>query len=475
MRKLFVAIMFTALAAPCFALDDALVDEATRALRKATTYLVEEAAIHGGYAGSYLADLSDQWGEGHISATMNWVQPPGSPSTGMAFMRAYEATGDQMFLDAAKLNAESLVWGQLECGGWTYNIDFSRAGEERYFYRHNVGSDDEALASGYNTGTMDDNVTQAATQLLIMVDRALEVAGQTDDEIHEAAMVALDFLLEAQYDHGGWPQRYPLNGRNYGDFATFNDNTIRDCCRTMMAAWEAYGDERYRQAVIDCGDFIINAQLPAPQPSWAQQYDADLKPAWARRFEPPAVCTGEAYGVMRILIEIASFTGDERYLEPLPAAIAWFESEDTLLEDGRRARFYELKTNRALYFYAETYRLTYDDSNTPDHYGFKGSYYDDGVRNQLEEIREVGLAQWIADREAARNLTREQQIARAESMEADVREVLEARTDNGVWLKTGGYGGSDVPHLDMRVVQQNIRALAEYVGNATGFPGLGGG
>lgn len=470
MRKLIIAIMLTTLAAPCFALDQALVDEATEVLRQATTYLVEEVAEHGGYAGSYLHDLSDQWGEGHITETMNWVQPPGSPSTGMVFITAYEATGDPLFLDAAKANAESLVWGQLACGGWDYNIDFSRRGEERWFYRHNVGSDDEALTSGRNTGTMDDNVTQAATRLLIMVDTALEEAGRPDAAIHESAMAALDYLLEAQYDHGGWPQRYPLNGRSYNDFATFNDNTIRDCCRTMMDAWEAYDDERYRDALLDCADFIVKAQLPAPQASWAQQYDADLRPAWARRFEPASVCTGEAYGVMRLLVELAAFTGDEKYLEPLPAAMAWFESEDTLLDDGRRARFYELKTNRPLYFYANTYRLTYDDSNTPDHYGFKGSYYGDHVRNQYEAIQQVGLAQWVANREEAQDLTREEQIARAEGMEGDVREILEARTENGVWLSKGGYG-PDVPHLNMRTVQGNMATLATYVGNATGFPG----
>ena len=127
-RTILVVSVLTLLAAPCFALNEALVEEATLALSKATTYLVEEVAVGGGYAGSYLPDLSDQWGEGSITATMNWVQPPGSPSTGMAFMRAYEATGDEQFLQAAKLNAESLAWGQLAIGGWDYNIVFSDAG-----------------------------------------------------------------------------------------------------------------------------------------------------------------------------------------------------------------------------------------------------------------------------------------------------------------------------------------------------------
>jgi len=467
MHRTAFVVMLIAFAAPCFALDEALVQEAVEALRQATQYLTEEAAIHGGYAGSYLADLSDQWGEGHISATMNWMQPPGSPSTGFAFLGAYEATGDEFFLDAAKQNAESVVWGQLACGGWDYNIDFSREGEERYFYRHNAGSEDETLASGHDTGTMDDNVTQHCTRLLIAVDRALAAAGRPDEAIHDAAMAALDYLLEAQYEGGGWPQRYPLSGRRYSDFMTFNDNTIRDCCDVMMIAWREYGDQRYYDAAVRCADFIVEAQLPEPQAIWAQQYDADLKPGWARRFEPPSACSSESMGVMRLLIELALFTGDEKYLDPLPAALRWYERSQ--LEDGRWARFYELKTNRPLYFYAGTYRLTYDDSDTPTHYGFKGAQHPDRVAEQYEAIKAQGLEAYRRERE--RELTREEQIERAQGMEDDVRDVLAERSENGVWLRKGGYGGGDVMHLDMRTVQRQMRVLSDYVGQAKGYPG----
>ncbi len=469
MRNFAMMIVLLMLALPGYALDEALVDDATEALRTAVTYLTEEVAVGGGYAGSYLADLSDQWGEGHITATQNWIQPPGSPSTGMAFLRAWEATGDPLFLDAAKLNAESLAWGQLAGGGWTYNVDFSPEGERRYFYRHNVGSADAALTSGGNVGTMDDNVSQAATRLLVLVDRALERAGRPDPAIHDAAMAGLAFLLEAQSEVGGWPQRYPPNGRSYPDFMTLNDNTMRDCCSVMMLAWQEYGEQRFYDSVVRCGDFIIKAQLPAPQASWAQQYDADLQPAWARRFEPPAVCTGEAFGVMRLLVDIAAFTGDQRFLGPLPAAIEWFEGN--ALPNGRRARFYELKTNRPLYFYAETYMLTYDGSNPPTHYSFEGSHYNPKFAGDLQGIYEVGFENWAEARQSPRRPSREEQIAAAEALEEDVRTILAERTPEGVWTRRGGYGGSDAMHLTMSDVQSKLNALSDYVGNATGFPG----
>ncbi|MBK5295030.1 MAG: hypothetical protein JJE04_25555 [Acidobacteriia bacterium] len=44
----------------------------------------------------------------------------------------------------------------------------------------------------------------------------------------------------------------------------------------MAQAWRLYQDPRYLAPVRE------------PQPVWAQQYGLEMKPAWARKFEPPA-------------------------------------------------------------------------------------------------------------------------------------------------------------------------------------------
>ncbi len=456
MKKLIVGLAAMAIAASgAWALDDALVAEANAALAKCTTYLVNEVAYNGGYAGSYLEDLSDQWGEGHILRHMNWVQPPGSPSTGQAFMAAWRATGDDLYLDAAVQCAHALAWGQLESGGWTYNTDFSPAGEQRYFYRHNRDSDDPKLKAGRNVSTFDDNTSQAPIRLLMAVDEALE---GTDVEVHEAAMAGLDWVLEAQYDHGGFPQRYPLSDYGYGNCSTFNDGNIYHIMYLLMAAWEQYEDERYQDALLKLGDFLVNSQLPEPQPIWAQQYDSEMRPAWARRFEPASVTGGESNGVMRALTEMAVFTGDTKFLEPLPAALAWYQRSQ--LENGKWARFYELKTNRPLYFTSDgrtTYRVTYDDSDNPDHYSFNSSSYPTKVEEILNAINEMGIEKYQEAR-AGRELTTEENIAKAERMEADVREILDAQTDKGVWVSK--------ELITMRTVQRSMRALAQYLGYA---------
>ncbi len=441
------------------AVDQALVTQANDALARATTYLTTKVASGGGYGGVYLADLSDQWGEGHITRAQNWIQPPGSPSTGFAFLRAWEATGRQEFLDAAVQVAHSLVYGQLACGGWDYVVDHSPDGAQTWYYRHNREAANALLTKGRNQATFDDNVSQHATRLLIAVDQALQ---QKDPAIHEAALAALDFILRAQHESGGWPQRYPPSGRGYGDFFTYNDNSIADCADVMALAFQAYGDERYAAAVRKCGDFIIKTQLPAPQATWAQQYDMDLRPAWARRFEPPAACGGESVGVMRLLITIALFTGDEKYLKPLPAAFDWFERSK--LPNGKGwARFYELKTNRPLYFTRDTYWLTYSDADMPTHYSFQSNWSPQRVQAQYDEVIKQGLAQYKAAREP-KPLTDEQRRTSAEAMEPRVKEALATQDATGGWLTTSGDNvPKGQPRLDMGFVQRQMKTLSDYL------------
>lgn len=465
MRRIAVAaaLMMT-IAQGAWALDNELVTQTEAALSKCVTYLTDEVAYHGGYGGSYLADLSDQWGEGHILRHMNWVQPPGSPSTGQAFLAAWAATGDQQYLDAAKQCADALVWGQLGCGGWTYNTDFSRAGEEHYFYRHNRDSDDPKLKAGRNIGTFDDNTSEAAIRLLMAVDEAFE---GKDEPIHEAAIAGLEWVLKSQYDYGGFPQWYPLFSRGYHNWATYNDNNMYNIMYLLMAAEEQYQDPRMHDALMKLGEFFISSQMPEPQAVWCQQYDSEGRPAWARRFEPPCITGGESRGVMSCLIQMALYTGDTKYLKPIPAALDWYRRSQ--LPGGKWARFYEFKTNRPLYFTSDnrtTYRLTYDDSDAPDHYGFKGQSFPTSQERAYNEIMAKGIEQFKADHKP-RELTTQEKLAKAESMEQSVRDLLAAQTDKGVWLTKNTvhvYGPMGAKIILMSKVQRNIRRLSDYLG-----------
>lgn len=354
---------------------------ATAALQKAGSYYHREVSTHGGYVYFYSLDLKDRWGEGHATPGQVWVQPPGTPTVGLAFLQAWEATGDRFYLDAARDAATALAFGQLRGGGWTNSIDLSGLSKGDRFSGGKRRKD--------GNSSLDDGQTQSAIQLVIRTDYAL---GFENEIIHDSAMFALDSLLAAQFPNGAFPQvwtepvsdqpvmkaSYPsydwrTEGRikNYWDMYTLNDNVCDYVADTLIDAHEIYGGERYLQALRKLGDFLILAQMPEPQPGWAQQYNYEMNPIWARRFEPAAMAGDETQEAIGTLIKIATFTGDAKYLEPIPAALAWLKR--SLLNDGQIARYYELETNRPLYMSrrGKKYSLTYDDSKLPKHYGWK--------------------------------------------------------------------------------------------------------
>ena len=44
-------------------------------------------------------------GEGKAGPTKAWVQPPGTPNVGMAYLTAFQLTGDPVLLEAARETA----------------------------------------------------------------------------------------------------------------------------------------------------------------------------------------------------------------------------------------------------------------------------------------------------------------------------------------------------------------------------------
>ena len=462
MRCLLVWLVL--LSAACRGAD--LAREALDAMRKATRFFTDKVSCHGGYLWRYSADLKERYGEGRATATQIWVQPPGTPTVGRAFLRAYEATGERQFLDAALAAARALVWGQLRSGGWRYYIDFSRS-SRRVAYRH------LPQAAGLrNYSTLDDDTTQSALSFLMAIDPVAN-----DPAIHEAVAYGLDALVKAQLPKGGWPQVFPVPERidqryattvkiepdgsrttlkrptRYKHYYTFNDGTINDCVRVMLEAWERYGEERFLAAARRAGDFIILSQLPAPQRGWAQQYDWNLRPEWARKFEPPAVCSVVAARNIRTLIEIYLATGDDRYLEPIPAALDWLERSCLPGKRPRWARFYELGSNRPLYF-TRKYELTYVPNDLPTHYAFIISY--DLVRGPkalYENVKRLGREAVLAQRRRKPTAADRRRIVR--TLTPRVRAIIAALDAQGRWVEDGW--------IECRTFVRNLTTLADYL------------
>jgi hypothetical protein len=446
--------------------------EASRALQRAVQFFRTEVSANGGYLWQYSSDLSRREGEGKASETMVWVQPPGTPTVGEAFLTAYKLTKDDYLLEAATETAMALVKGQLQSGGWDYRIEFDPARRSKYAYR--VASPN---TKSRNTSTLDDNTTQAAMRFLMRVDQTLSFQNK---EIHDAALVALDTLVKVQYPNGAWPQRFveppdpkqfPVKKASYPktwpksypkvdyrSFYTFNDNTIADTVATMDEAAAIYADKRYSDAVKKAGDFLLLAQMPEPQPAWAQQYNADMHPAWARKFEPASITGGESYGVIRTLMTLYRITKDKKYLEPIPRALAYMKTSE--LPDGRLARFYELKTNRPLFF-TKDYQVTYSSDDMPTHYGFIVGSWVDSAQKQYDRLLATS-----ADRLRPKTEIRPPRMS--ESVASLARSVIDQMDERGAWVTAGRlkYHGDDDPTREIiscRTFVDNVKTLAQFI------------
>ncbi|MFA6563724.1 MAG: pectate lyase [Verrucomicrobiia bacterium] len=485
---LLVLVVLGLPAKPGLGDDSELRGQARAALEKATAYM-RSISTEGGYLWKYSLDLKSRAGEGKATATQIWIQPPGTPSVGMAFLRAYDVTKDARYLDAAQAAADALARGQLESGGWGYSIDFDPQNSQRSYRRGDKGKlSPDQIAKRRNITTFDDNNTQSAIRFLLAVADASKGAGEKgserDTRIREALDYGLKKMLEAQHPNGAWPQgwtgqphkpdecpvqkaRYPENysrehpKQSYYAHYTLNDNTQRDCIETMLDAFHRTGKPEYLAAAKKGGDFLILAQMPEPQPAWAQQYNFQMEPAWARAFEPPAITGNESVGAMHILMDLYIETGDEKFLRSLPAAIAWFKR--SAIAPGKWARYYELKTNKQIFGDRDGkihYRLEDISEERQKHYSWSGDYGVEKVIVFYERLKRDGRETFLKARQAKKKKSSARSLAPA------VKEIIAALDSQGRWITKGHAERRDWEfddRVETDVFIRNVRRLCDYL------------
>ncbi|KRD08949.1 pectate lyase [Flavobacterium sp. Root901] len=150
----------------------------------------------------------------------------------------------------------------------------------------------------------------------------------------EGVLKGIDFILEAQYDNGGWPQYFPLE-KGYSRHITFNDGAYMGIMNLLKKivnndADYVFIDQKTREKVtasyqkgIDCilkMQIVDNGKLTA----WCQQHDEiTLLPAWARKFEPPSICNAESVDVVLFLMAIDN--PDQKIINSVQSAVKWFQ------------------------------------------------------------------------------------------------------------------------------------------------------
>lgn len=271
--------------------------------------------------------------------------------------------------------ADNILLYQKANGGWPKNYDML-AILDREQRESLLKSRSEA-----NT-TIDNGATHEQVQYL-----AKAFALTTNPQHREACLHGLDYLLNAQYPNGGWPQFFP-DTSGYRKYITFNDGAMIGVMKVLFDILQgkpqfAFVDEVRRaraQRAFDKGiDAILKCQIMenGVPTAWCQQHDnIDFRPQHARSYELPSICGAESAEIVLFLMEIP--TPSPRIMSAVQHAVRWFKKsqlsgikvaevkapktqfifhsadfDKVVVNDPKAppiwARFYELGTGRPLF------------------------------------------------------------------------------------------------------------------------------
>lgn len=418
------------------------------AMKRAARFMNETVSYRGGYVWQYLPDLSVTWGEMQAKRTMCWIQPPGTPTAGHAFLDAYHATGDETYYNAAYRTAKALMEAQHPAGGWNYIHDFAGERSLRQWYT-TIGANGwrlEEFQHYYGNATFDDAGTAVSSQFLLRM--YLE---KRDHRFRHAVHKAIQFVLAAQFKggvaDGGWPQRWPVNpnaissmplpnpqqlpadaqqGMEDGDYTTmvtFNDDVAGENIKFLLMCVVGLGETRLVPYIHRAMECLRRLQQPGPQAGWGLQHLATDRngrpagaPAGARSYEPRSLATHTTQTNVQQLFNYFRLTGERKYLERVPEAIAWLEScrltpqqiaDNPLLGGGRtHPTFIELGTNvgRFVHRYGSNiwngaYYFSGDHRATPSHYSAGRNINVAGMQatyDQLSTMTDAQVAELVA-------------------------------------------------------------------------------
>jgi PelA/Pel-15E family pectate lyase len=246
---------------------------------------------------------------------------------------------------AARLTANMLSW-QLPCGGWSKAVSYESPRTPGTAWTS--GGDPNHYA-----GTLDNRSTTQQLRFL-----AARQSAAPDDKIKASVERGIDYLLEAQFPNGAWPQNYPLEG-GYHDSITLNDDAMMHAIELLMDAaagkdrWVWLDAGRKTQAATAAArgvKALLKLQVKVnDQPTvWAAQYDPlTLQPVSARGYELAALSGAESVSVLRLLFKVRPVTPE--LTTAVDAAMAWFATHQIEGHPDGWARFYDINTQKPFF------------------------------------------------------------------------------------------------------------------------------
>lgn len=272
------------------------------------------------------------------------------------------------------LQADNMLLFQRDNGGWfkqfhgkafSYDTEFSE-----------IEKDDIAKEVKEGEATIDNGATTKEIRYLVKAYKQFHQQKYID-----AAEKGIQYLLNSQYENGGWPQYYP-DKRFYRAEITFNDNAIINVMNLLQdVKIKSHDMEVLPTALISpCAtaiekgiDCILKTQIKVDGvlTAWCQQYDeVSLQPAKARAYELPSITAAESAYIIEFLMNQPNPSKEVRLA--ISSAITWFDkvkikgfkfkdvaAPGTIKGVNRQivadsaavtwARYYEIGTNRPFF------------------------------------------------------------------------------------------------------------------------------
>ncbi len=459
-------------------------------MRNAAKYFHDNVARHGGYAWHQNAtNLNERWGDIQLDADQIMIQSPGTADVTIAFVEAALADPATPALKTyARDAALGLRPGPVKSGGWRLDADVKPTPSLKACYLNTTA---DCSCGGCKFTVYDDQVTQTA---LIAMMRTDQLYGFADTALSGASSYARTRVVTSQYPtNGGFPQGFlgpvaarpalqasypPSTGTScglancyantysneYWDDPTLNDNLASAFVEMLYWAKTVYPAQAttYQSMLTNYGDFLRRAQMPQPQPAWAQQYDIQMKPRWARSWEVPAIAGRESQDTMWALLRLYQ-------LDPsVPAnrtavatALAYLETVD-------------YANNTLINRYIEL------DDTSPSNIGFY-TLYGTGYPAQFstapptyqnygwEDPSQMAALHAEYDRLATDTTALKRSC---QQLRADTANAVDAAVNNERWVTTYSPGGprsgaTPGDYLDTVTFVKNMRTLAEFVTRTT--------
>lgn len=217
--------------------------------------------------------------------------------------------------------ADNILLYQRDNGGWPKNYDMQAI-------LTNEQVDSLVKTKDQLNTTFDNSTTYTHIEYLAQV-YTLKKA----EKYKDSCLKGINFVLSAQYPNGGWPQYFPLR-ENYSRRITFNDGAYLGIIVMLKKIIDNNPDfsfignevrKEVRRAYEKGLECILNSQIVdnGRLTAWCQQHnEIDLKPAWARAYEPPSICNGESAPIVLFLMNLDN--PDQRIIESVQCAVKWF-------------------------------------------------------------------------------------------------------------------------------------------------------